>query len=442
MPKILWDGDANGTMLKIVSVAESEIRGLWIDGNDCNGVTGVHVYCEPTFPGQRLTFRQCMIENNPLYGVRLTADADATCDYFAFDMVDVSDNGINLRIEGDIRQVDYRGGSLLTAGTYAVDVNSGWFNGTDCLFGRSGTADILLGSNTAGVSLHTSKHESNEVLVTADDAASYSPGTPPISLIDVCQDLYTTPWSGEVAIDYNAYKGLILVGCKFVGDVNIGTSALGVVSINTEFIPLAYSGVTGSFTGATEKVTQLGVGVVGVANFHSPILDVAYSPPWPNGLSLTEADGTDRHLISFHDGEPNVGDANTYYRVGDRAYNIEPYVGRPAGWACIQTGSLDGDTAALWTPMAPVGWLWGSATWDPASLNNGSGETSSAITVEGAALGDAVLVCPPCSLASLLCTGWVDDANEVKIRVYNATGGAVDIAGGEWKVRVVKPPSE
>jgi hypothetical protein len=82
--------------------------------------------------------------------------------------------------------------------------------------------------------------------------------------------------------------------------------------------------------------------------------------------------------------------------------------------------------------------LSGSATWDPGSLADGAGETSAAITVTGAALGDFVLVSAPYDLQGITCNGYVSAANTVKIRLQNETGGVIDLASGTWKVKVIK----
>jgi len=80
----------------------------------------------------------------------------------------------------------------------------------------------------------------------------------------------------------------------------------------------------------------------------------------------------------------------------------------------------------------------GSATWDPGSLADGVGETSSAITVTGAALGDFVIVSAPYDLQGITCSGYVSAANAVKIRLQNETGGTINLASGTWKARVIK----
>ena len=82
--------------------------------------------------------------------------------------------------------------------------------------------------------------------------------------------------------------------------------------------------------------------------------------------------------------------------------------------------------------------LYGLILWNPANLVDGAGETSSAITASGAALGDTVVVYPPYDLQGVTCTGWVSAANTVKIRLQNETGTAVDLANDNWRVRVGK----
>tara|TARA_Y100000310_G_scaffold270455_1_gene284304 strand:- start:255 stop:2798 length:2544 start_codon:yes stop_codon:yes gene_type:complete len=80
--------------------------------------------------------------------------------------------------------------------------------------------------------------------------------------------------------------------------------------------------------------------------------------------------------------------------------------------------------------------LHGSLVWDPANLANAAGETSGVITVTGAAAGDMVEVFPPDSIQAMLCQGYVSAGNQVKVRLQNETGGAIDLDSGTWWVRV------
>lgn len=98
--------------------------------------------------------------------------------------------------------------------------------------------------------------------------------------------------------------------------------------------------------------------------------------------------------------------------------------------ALVYTGSGWGNLA---TPF-----LEGSATWDPASMAAGAGQSSAALTVTGAAFGDFVHVAAPYDLQGVTCTGYVSATNNVVIRLHNGTAATVDLASGSWKVRVVK----
>jgi len=82
--------------------------------------------------------------------------------------------------------------------------------------------------------------------------------------------------------------------------------------------------------------------------------------------------------------------------------------------------------------------LEGSLTWNPGNLVDGAGETSSGITVTGAAFGDFVIVAAPYDLQGITCTAYVSAANTVKIRLQNETGGVIDLASGSYKVRVLQ----
>ncbi len=76
----------------------------------------------------------------------------------------------------------------------------------------------------------------------------------------------------------------------------------------------------------------------------------------------------------------------------------------------------------------------GTLAWDPASMANGAGVTSPGITVTGAQFGDFVDVAAPYSLVGITATAYVSAANTVVIRLQNGTGGAVNLAAGDWRV--------
>lgn len=77
-----------------------------------------------------------------------------------------------------------------------------------------------------------------------------------------------------------------------------------------------------------------------------------------------------------------------------------------------------------------------TAVYDPPNMNNGTGVTSPSVPVAGAAFGDTVEVAAPYSLAGVVATGYVESAGNVRVRLHNSTGGAVNLASGTWTVIV------
>lgn len=79
--------------------------------------------------------------------------------------------------------------------------------------------------------------------------------------------------------------------------------------------------------------------------------------------------------------------------------------------------------------------LSGSAVWNPPSVATGA-ETSTTVTVAGAALGNYVQASFSLDLQALTLTAYVSSANTVTAVLANNTAGAVDLASGTLKVRV------
>lgn len=81
---------------------------------------------------------------------------------------------------------------------------------------------------------------------------------------------------------------------------------------------------------------------------------------------------------------------------------------------------------------------YGELTWNPGSLGDGVGETSSALTITGAALGDSVAFSAPYDLQGITANAYVDSANSVKIRLQNETTGTIDLASGTWRAWITR----
>lgn len=79
----------------------------------------------------------------------------------------------------------------------------------------------------------------------------------------------------------------------------------------------------------------------------------------------------------------------------------------------------------------------GQATYNPASLADGAGVTTT-VTVLGAALGDFAQAAFSQDLAGITLTAWVSAENTVSVRFQNESGGVLDLASGTLKARVYK----
>jgi len=79
----------------------------------------------------------------------------------------------------------------------------------------------------------------------------------------------------------------------------------------------------------------------------------------------------------------------------------------------------------------------GLATYDPPSLADGAGATTT-IAVTDAALGDFAEASFSLDLQGITVTTWVSSAGVVSVRFQNETGGLLDLASGTLRVRVRK----
>jgi hypothetical protein len=94
-------------------------------------------------------------------------------------------------------------------------------------------------------------------------------------------------------------------------------------------------------------------------------------------------------------------------------------------------------TGSAWALLgAPA--LDATFTWNPGTITNGNGLTSSAVTVTGAAFGDFAAAAAPYDLQGVLATAYVSAADTVVVRLQNQTGGGVTLASGAWSARVTK----
>jgi hypothetical protein len=116
---------------------------------------------------------------------------------------------------------------------------------------------------------------------------------------------------------------------------------------------------------------------------------------------------------------------------------------RMRGGLSIPVGTVNADQQIEFISIAGIwfeqcrNWeyLQGSATYDPPSLADGAGATTT-VTVSGAALGDFVDVSFSLDLQGITVTGYVSSSNTVSVRFQNETTGTLDLGSGTLRARV------
>lgn len=124
------------------------------------------------------------------------------------------------------------------------------------------------------------------------------------------------------------------------------------------------------------------------------------------------------------------------YFVAANAAPVTTGLNQGSEWLNITTGKRYLYVNSQWNEVMSA--IVHTRTLDPTSIPSGSTGTTGPFTVTGAALGDMVLVGAPYDLQGIIATAYVNAANAVTIRMYNPTGGAIDLTTGTWQVRVVK----
>lgn len=145
--------------------------------------------------------------------------------------------------------------------------------------------------------------------------------------------------------------------------------------------------------------------------------------------------GSSQVDVSDNASYPDVKIRVVLGEINDTVSNYNGYIGSSLfknGIKYIKYTKLDSST---WTISHE---LDGVITWNPSSLTPDGSELSSDITVTGANLGDFVLVSAPYNLQGIIATAYVSASDTVKILIYNESVSVVDLAEGDWKVKVIK----
>lgn len=108
-------------------------------------------------------------------------------------------------------------------------------------------------------------------------------------------------------------------------------------------------------------------------------------------------------------------------------------------WFCDTEAAGPSGGTTFWREMSNM-WPIQTATWDPANLTAGSTD-STTFTYVGAAQGDPVVVGHTSinsTMAFFSLRGFVIQKNTIRILLTNNSAGAIDVASGTLKVKIIK----
>lgn len=134
--------------------------------------------------------------------------------------------------------------------------------------------------------------------------------------------------------------------------------------------------------------------------------------------------------------------ANPYYLVRNQSAASITLIGNSmAGTGATLTTSM-ANTVAMGNVInnvvvVPDLYLHGSATYDPGSLADAAGATTT-VTVTGAVLGDFVVASFSLDLQGISLTAYVSAADTVSVRFQNESGGVLDLASGTLRATVIR----
>lgn len=179
------------------------------------------------------------------------------------------------------------------------------------------------------------------MLTTSAAAASASASLAPNIMSGFQQD--NSPAPAADVISYDMYKPLILIGCKFQQDVDLGTHCVSISSFNTEFEAGGFTG-----TGADDRLMYFGIDD-GAGMIVGP-LEVYTTSSLPKGVRIRALTDSTARGVFFANAVPD----SYYYRAGEVVLHTAPTTGI-LGWVCTSSGDFGAEsTKATFTAFGTL----------------------------------------------------------------------------------------
>lgn len=403
-----WYGSTVNTILKINGVSGARIGRICLDGSGVADVNGVfHTAKVGASSSQHVLFEDVVWLNCKGIGYDVNGKG-ATVDYVRFSGGAFVGCGTGMRIDGGARQVAMWGGSVVNSTNRGVSIKGGAVQFHGSFWGLNGGSDLYLSGEIANVSVFDGKSESL-VFLDGDwsNDAGWSRLLAPNIIVGLNQSDHADIGGAaaiDVAVNYDCYRPLTLIGCKFMGDFAVGNKCTAINSFSTDFYNYARragepNAITG-FTGKTAVVNlfgrtdnSVGTGGTGPATILAGGDAMFVKDGWLPGIDIRDISGSIYKRVSFSDSEPD-----TYYaKVGWISYNMNPGMYEPFAWRCITAGDGPaGTTKAVWEPLysAASGGVEHSYGGGTAAWNVSDRETAYSFFATASASGPVEMVFP------------------------------------------------
>lgn len=235
-----------------------------------------------------------------------------------------------------------------------------------------------------------------------------------------CKIHHNTIYGGGGADNSNPYKGIFVEVATALDNLEVDYNTID---------SFAYTG-TGLAVGIDVK-NAVATAASGIKVRGNNIKNNTYASGTFRGIQFNASD-EDMDDIQVSENEIDSATIGIIF-TGANDFDRVKYYGNVYGTGVTTNLTIGAGTYSFVYPTE----LDGSSTWNPGNLVDGAGETKS-ITVSGAALGDFVIASAPYDLQDITVTAYVQAVDTVEIRAQNESGGAIDLASGTWKVRVIK----
>ena len=376
--------------------------------------------------------------------------------------VSISDNAAQVVVRGLYFTVDQN--SVTRNCCLGIEKASSVFI-TDCFFGGALVNLSLRGVIDSGID-NCSFENGSDCGIRFDDNTGniWSPSNPSIwtfgtARVGVNNCVIVTNGGGAASTNQFVFNGVtilkglqtIFTGCQFYG--NTDTNVYMQAAVDTHFIgcyfgdPVSNSSLKNCLmtNDATARVyltsCNFGDGNAGA----TPVKDI---------ISLGFVVGAEIHVVNC---KVNVTPNRVVVYDTDVPAGLKTWVGGPApistlsgiAWAVCSDGRWmwsNGASRMYYKNSRPAsttdgalfsGGLEATATYDPPSLADGAGTTTT-VTCTGAALGDLASVSFSLDLQGITVTAWVSASDTVSVRFQNESGGVLDLGSGTLRVRVDK----